>query len=338
MKLFFLEMGKIERSQKILIIEFMQSGCSLREVSRTLGIARTTVRNIWQKYLQGLPLENRNSSGRPRILSKRDERRILVKIKKNPFLSAKELLEFIPDDKHVCAGTIRYLLRRNNLFSHRAARKPLLSDVNRRKRLAWCKSYKSWDATQWKNVIFSDECRVEQYSKRRMLVRRQSGQRNMHQFVTKTVKYGGFSVMVWGAIKGDGTKVLYRCPTILNSEGYMQIIEGSLLPMLDSNSVFMQDGAPCHTSKATMSVIDKHKVCILSDWPPQSPDINIIENLWAKVKKNISRKQPVNKNELWELLKLEWDNIDTTDILQLYASIPRRLHDVIKAKGLHTKY
>jgi len=47
----------------------------------------------------------------------------------------------------------------------------------------------------------------------------------MHKFVTKTVKYGGFTVMVWGAIKGDGTKVLCRCPPILNSEGYMNIID-----------------------------------------------------------------------------------------------------------------
>ena len=160
----------------------------------------------------------------------------------------------------------------------------------------------------------------------------------MHKLVTKTVKYGCFTVMVWCAIKGYGTKLLCQCPPILNSESYMNIIEGSLLLMLGSSSVFMQDGVPCLTSKATMSLIDHHKVCILSDWPQQSTDINIIENIWAKIKKNISRKHPANKNELWDLLKVEWSNIDTSHILQLYDSIPRRLQAVIKAKGPHTKY
>ena len=202
-------------------------------------------------------MESRSSPGRPRILSKRDEKRIIVSIKRNPFLSTKELLKCIPNDKKASTGTIRLCLRRNGLFSHVAARKPLLTDVNRRKRFFWCKAYKSWDTSMWSSVIFSDECRVEQYSKRRMLVRRRIGQRNLHQFVAKTVKYGGFNVMVWGAIKGDGSKVLCRCPPIVNSKAYVKIIESSLLLMLDSNSVFMQDGVPCHRSKATMNYLDK---------------------------------------------------------------------------------
>ena len=51
-------MGKIELSQRTLVIDFMNSICSLRVVSGTLGIAKTSVRNIWQKYLKGIPMEN----------------------------------------------------------------------------------------------------------------------------------------------------------------------------------------------------------------------------------------------------------------------------------------
>jgi len=331
-------MGKIEHNQRLMIIKCMKNGSSQREVSRRLGIAKTSVRNIWQRYVNGFTLENRLSPGRPRLLSKTDERHLVVCSKRNPFLTANELSLCIPNDKKISLETCRRYLRRNNLFAHVAARKPLLSIANKRKRLAWCKAYKSWGISSWINVIFSDECRVEQYSKRRMLVRRSVGQRHLHTFVTKTVKHGGFSVTVWGAIKGNGSKVLHRCPAIVNSELYAQIIEDSLLPFLDTNTIFMQDGAPCHRSKATINFLETRNICLLSDWPPQSPDLNIIEHVWAKLKKNIIGTHPKNKDELWEILKEEWQKIDASYIVNLYESIPRRLAAVIKRKGLHTPY
>jgi len=170
------------------------------------------------------------------------------------------------------------------------------------------------------------------------LVRRSVGQRHLHPFVTKTVKHGGFSVTVWGAIKSNGTNVSHRCPPIINSDIYTQIIEDSLLPLLDTNTIFMQDGAPCHRSKATISFLESHNICLLSDWPAQSPDLNIIEHVWAKLKKNIIGAYPKNKDELWEILQEEWQKIDASYIVKLYESIPRRLEAVIKRKGLYTKY
>ena len=60
--------------------------------------------------------------------------------------------------------------------------------------------------------------------------------------------------------------------------------------------------------------------------------------MWAKLKKNIIWAYPKNKDELWKILQDEWQKIDASYIVKLYESIPRRLEDVIKRKGLHTKY
>ena len=49
---------------------------------------------------------------------------------------------------------------------------------------------------------------------------------------------------------GDGSKILIRCPTQLDSTAYQSVLEESLQDMYVDDSVFMQDGTPCHTSRS----------------------------------------------------------------------------------------
>jgi len=43
------------------------------------------------------------------------------------------------------------------------------------------------------------------------------------------MKYGRYAIMLWGAVKGDGTRALIKCPIKLNSDGYQNVLESGLV-------------------------------------------------------------------------------------------------------------
>ncbi|GFW44057.1 transposable element Tcb2 transposase [Trichonephila clavipes] len=72
--------------------------------------------------------------------------------------------------------------------------------------------------------------------------------------------------------------------------------------------------------------------------PPQSPDINVMENLWATLETAVQKHQIRNKVHLKQVLQEEWDKISPDTTKKLVESVPRCLEDIIKAKRHATKY
>jgi len=134
--------------------------------------------------------------------------------------------------------------------------------------------------------------------------------------------------LCWGAILRDETRTIVRYPLRLNSDAYQRFMKMDIREMYKEDNIFMYDGAPCHRSKHTMAYLDRKKVCILSDWPLQSPDLNPIVNPCAILKKNISRCNASNKEELWYAIVDEWHKISNGVILSLYRSMQCFRHEV----------
>lgn len=126
---------------------------------------------------------------------------------------------------------------------------------------------------------------------------------------------------------------------------YVQIMKKELLDSikyyeLDQEEViFQQDNDPKHTSKLAMDALEELNLNVL-EWPSQSPDLNPIEHYWGHVARELKRRTGLitNKDDLWEELQKILVEPNRDLCRKLIGTMPRRIIDVIKAKGGYTKW
>jgi hypothetical protein len=63
------------------------------------------------------------------------------------------------------------------------------------------------------------------------------------------------------------------------------------------------------------------------EWPPQSPDLNPIENLWSIIKMELCkrREEILNQEDCWNVIKSVWKSLDFDLLTRLYQQLPGRM-------------
>lgn len=208
--------------------------------------------------------------------------------------------------------------------------------------MAWAKERVAWTQEDWNKVIFSDESKFDvSVGDSRSRVIRSKTEAFHKDCLKRTVKFAK-GLMVWGCMSSKGIGTLEFIDGTVNAEKYQRILAASLLSSIEKlhpeeNFIFQQDGASCHTAKTTKNWFAYHNIAVL-DWPSSSPDLNVIETLWHKMKKCLRDNPQRTVPDLRRKLQQIWDAFTDQECQKLVDSMPLRIQAVIRAKGDVTPY
>ncbi|MBW0549836.1 hypothetical protein O181_089551 [Austropuccinia psidii MF-1] len=157
--------------------------------------------------------------------------------------------------------------------------------------------------------------------------------------------------MIWGAICGPIQSELIIMP--LGQRRAMDFINNvykpGLLLFMDKlvkvgvaanreELTLMEDGAPIHIALASQQWHQDHQIQKFA-WPPNSPDLNPIENLWYKMKFLITNLfNPKKMDKLSEAIHIVWDTMPFNHLEALLVSMPATMRMVVDKNGAPTRW
>lgn len=171
--------------------------------------------------------------------------------------------------------------------------------------------------------------------------------------------------MVWACLTPKGISAVEVLKGRLNANAYVTILSTRLVSVvedafMDKDFIFQQDNAPAHTAKTVNddSFYNIRNVTLLNPrnfqvqrwfsdtgyrvlgWPPNSPDLSIIEHAWGPLKAAVRRNAKSHKrDDVEQAVWASWRTCISPDTVhRLYASMPARIRECLANKGGHTSY
>lgn len=339
---------------------------SLRAIGKRVGANHKQVKHWIQVYRTTGNVKDARRSGRRSLLP--DDAIIKVtkiaKRKAPPHLcNAARIADLLNTKFGVKASpqTIRRSFRCSGWKHGRGRKVPMLTSLHKQKRYAWAKKHLS-KRTSFSSWLFTDSklfLRQPTSSKQAAKIWYPPGGRpdvptvqhseGVHVYAGVT-KFGVTKLIF---VTGGGSK---KSKHINPKTGKLHVGVGAreyqeaALPILVQGGdrifqdiekwatkwVFQQDNARPHTAKTTKAAL---RALVpgrfVDDWPPNSPDLNIMENVWSWVVRELNKRHKHFKDigQLKTALQQVWDSIPPSMLQNCVRSMRNRLQLIVDNDG-----
>ena len=358
--------------QRIRIVLLHEQGLSLREIEEALGVSKSAVEHWVNEWDSGGSMEEKPKPGRPAVISAPAKRFARKLLKKPGFGGLDHAARVLHSHAHTAAVVHRSTLSRmlkQRAMMHPAPlvpdRKPptyALTDHDKERRLNFAHANRDRD---WSSVMFTDRKRFyfrypgskvarvqwhEQGDKRQVFKPTNPQCVNVYMGITK---YGTTTaIKVAGSSKHKSpysTKKGTAARNITAAE-YGDVLLHHLLPqgqelMKQAKHTqwwFQQDNDPAHRLASshilTFRASTKSQCQLLPDWPPHSPDLNLIENIWADVQAEMNKKGCKTFVALQKQLMQALAQVSKEKLAKAFNGMANRIEETIRLGGERTKH
>lgn len=326
------------------------------KTARMHGVSRAFVARWGKRHVQGNANLFRDAprSGRPLIFAEENEDNLykLVQDQANNLNSARQLRNRMHGEVTCSISTVRRTLIRMGCKYPVPIKRRRLTPSHRLKRHAFAKRFHS--CGPWSKTVFTDSTyisvgvvgrkwvvqddeNIATYDKHPSQIHMYAGVscygRTDVMFVTGTTKQKPYTPKAKGVTAVEYSETVLPLFQKAVQDGYLFGTTNT------SNWWFVQDGARPHTAALTKSILHReYGSKWIKDWPPNSADLNPIENVWAILKSMLANHNYNSIEEFKAAARKAWHEIPQKHIRACCGSVGRRLRLVAQAKGGHIQY
>jgi hypothetical protein len=333
------------------IVALNNDGRTHAYIAAHLGCSESAVlRCVKRNRLYGSPLSGRRT-GCPRTTTPADDENIAIHARVEKFTSpvqCRRQLDFNTPSGTVSARTIDRRMQEAGLPGRVARKKFPYTPSQMAARVAFARRYGHYTDEQWSRVLFSDEkCFFGKGFCGRIWVRRPTGEAFNPEYCAPKVAHP-VKVNVWGCFSAVGPGYLHVFYEKMDGPYYRGILSEHLLdvakrdfPSPEPPAItpwqFLHDNAPMHKAGVATEWLHRAGVDVIV-FPPYSPDLNPIENLWSIIATQVNLHQCETVEELSDVVLRVWAETSKVMCKKLATSMRKRCARVLAANGSHTKY
>lgn len=338
-------MGRMSIATRKKVILLWRSGYLLREIQQRLREEETEVtlrslQRLRRKFRTFHTVHDLAKTRKPRLLTKEMMNAIEESLKSDDELTARKLKtklagEF-PNLPNISLATIKRCRKELGWVCTRPHYCQLIREANKEKRRRWCKIQLD-NKERFENVVFTDECTVQLDHHGRLCFRKQKQPRALKQRPKHPAK-----VHIWGGISMRGATRLVMFTGTMNAVKYGQILETGLVPFIRTcfpdGARLQQDNDPKHSSKYIGRLFKFHNVYWWKT-PPESPDLNPIENCWGSLKQYLrTTYKPTNLEELMDGIEKFWLSLTPAVCRKYIEHLHKVMPKVVDVNGNPSGY